>query len=54
MLGKSVNTPQTGRDKIQNVLTELNISQFGNNFVDSGEEWKRQFKGEVRGLRQKQ
>lgn len=35
-LEESVKTTKTDRDRIQNMLNELNISQFGNYFVDWG------------------
>lgn len=48
-------TTKTDRDRIQNMLNELNISQFGHYFVDSGPENGRiSIRERVKGLRQEQ
>lgn len=48
-------TTKTDRDRIQNILNELNISQFGHYFVDSGPENGRiSIRERVKGLRQEQ
>lgn len=50
--GESVKTTKTDRDRIQNMLIELNISQFGNYLIDSGEENGRvSIRERVKGLR---
>lgn len=52
-LWESVKTTKTDGDRIQNMLNELNISQFGHYFVDSGAENGRiSIRERMKGLRQ--